>query len=156
MAETLLNVGTAVPDIVVKDQDGNETSLSQFKGQKVILFFYPRANTPGCTKEACSLRDHHETLVEKGYTVIGVSPDNPKPLQNFIAKFELPFTLWSDPDNELTKAFGAWGLKKMRGKEYMGLLRSTFVIDEGGNISHVVPKVKTAEHAQQLLELIEE
>lgn len=155
MAETLLAVGAEVPDVEVPNQDGEMVNLRNFKGEKLIVFFYPKDNSPSCTKEACSLRDHHQTFVDKGYKVFGVSPDSQKAHQNFINKQSLPYALLSDPDNALTKSFGAWGEKKMRGKAYMGLLRSTFVVNEEGMISHVVPKVNTKEHAEQLLELIE-
>ncbi len=154
MSETLLIVGAEVPDVEVPDQDGQPVNLKNFKGEKLIVFFYPKDNSPSCTKEACSLRDHHDTFTEHGYKVFGVSPDSQKAHQNFINKQNLPYSLLSDPEHELTKAFGAWGEKKMYGKTYMGLLRSTFVVDEEGMISHVVPKVKTKEHAEQLLEML--
>ncbi|MEM8900153.1 MAG: thioredoxin-dependent thiol peroxidase [Bacteroidota bacterium] len=150
-----IQVGSPAPTDTVLDHEGKEVSVKDYLGQKLILFFYPKANTPGCTKEACSLRDHYETFVEKGYAVVGVSPDNQKPIQNFINKQSLPYPLWSDKELVLIKGFGAWGEKSMYGKTYEGLLRSTFVIDEEGKVSHVVEKVITKAHAEQLLELLE-
>ena len=155
MAESLLTVGTQVPDVTVTDQDGNEVSTKDFRGKKLIVYFYPKDNTPGCTAEACSLRDHYQTFLDKGYQILGVSPDSEKSHQKFRAKYDLPFPLLSDPDNKLIKAFGAWGEKKMYGKTYMGLLRSTFVVNKDGKITHVVPKVQTKQAAEQLLEMIE-
>ncbi|MEL7062881.1 MAG: thioredoxin-dependent thiol peroxidase, partial [Bacteroidota bacterium] len=154
MSTTFLPVGSEVPDITVQTHDEQSVTLRDFRGKKVVLFFYPKASSPSCTKEACSLRDGYADLQNHGFEVLGVSPDNPKPLRNFIEKQSLPYTLLSDPENELTKAFGAWGEKKMRGKTYMGLLRSTFLIDEEGKVSHVIPKVVTKDHANQIIELL--
>ncbi|MEO0895085.1 MAG: thioredoxin-dependent thiol peroxidase [Bacteroidota bacterium] len=156
MAHEYLAVGAQAPDVKVKNNAGEEVSLADLKGKKVVVFFYPKANSPSCTKEAVSLKDHHKALQDLGYEVIGVSPDKEKSLTNFINKHELPYTLWSDPENELTEAFGAWGEKSMYGKTYMGLLRSTFLIDEEGKVSHVIEKVKTKEHAQQILAMLAE
>lgn len=154
MAETLLPVGTKVPDMTLTNQDGDSVNLADMKGQKLIVYFYPKDNSGSCVKEAESLRDGYTDLKAQGYEVIGVSPDSEKSHRNFIAKRELPFPLISDPEHKLTEAFGAWGEKKMYGKTYMGLLRSTFLVDEEGTISHVIPKVKTKEHATQILDLL--
>jgi len=151
MSTTLLEVGTAVPDVSIPDQNGNAVSLKDFAGQKVVLFFYPKDNTPTCTKEACNLRDNYTLLKEKGFQVIGVSVDDEKSHQKFIDKHELPFPLLADTDHKLVEAFGVWGEKKMYGKTYMGTHRTTFVIDEEGKISHVIAKVKSADHTNQIL-----
>ncbi|RMG58927.1 MAG: thioredoxin-dependent thiol peroxidase [Bacteroidetes bacterium] len=156
MATELLSVGSEVPDITVKDQDGQPLNLkTDLKGQKFVLFFYPKDNTSTCTKEACNLRDGYAELKARGYEVFGVSPDGEKSHRNFIAKHKLPYRLLSDPETALIQAFGAWGEKKMYGKTYMGLLRTTFVVDEAGMITHVVPKVKAVEHTAQILSLID-
>lgn len=154
MADTLLKVGDTVPTLTVQNQAGEDVSLSDYQGKKLIIFFYPKASSPSCTKEACSLRDGYDSLRELGYEILGVSPDNPKPLQNFINKQRLNYPLLSDPNHELTQAFGAWGEKSMRGKTYMGLLRTTFLVDEDGAITHVIPKVTTKDHANQILEVL--
>lgn len=153
--QSLLSVGSAVPDLSLTDQDGQAVKLSDYRGQKLVLFFYPKDNTPSCLKEAQSLKEGYELLKAKGFEVVGVSPDSEKSHKNYVTKRELPFRLISDPDHQLTEAFGAWGEKKMYGKTYMGLLRTTFLIDEEGNVSHVIPKVVTKDHANQILELLE-
>ncbi len=150
----LLEEGNTAPDFKAKNQNGEEVKLSDFKGKKVILYFYPKDNTPGCTAESCNLRDNYNALIEKGFEVIGVSPDSEKSHVNFISKHELPFTLISDPDKKVLKAYGAWGEKKMYGKVYEGVLRTTYVIDEGGKIIKVFPKVKTKEHSEQILKAL--
>jgi len=150
----MLKVGDKAPGFSGKDQTGKVTTLSQFKGKKLILYFYPKDNTPGCTAEACSLRDGYESLTKSGFEVIGVSPDNEKSHQNFISKFELPFHLIADPGKTILKAYGAWGIKKMYGKEFEGVLRTTFVIDEKGIISHIITKVDTKNHTEQLMKLM--
>lgn len=151
----LLETGAQAPlDIVLKNQKGEDVSLGQLKGGKAVVYFYPKANTPSCTKEACSLRDGYDKLQDLGYTVVGISPDKPRSLTNFINKQELNFDLWSDPEHELTQAFGAWGEKKMYGKTYMGLLRTTFLLDEEGKVTHVIEKVVTKDHARQILDLL--
>ncbi len=147
--------GQKAPDFKGVDQDGKTISLNDFKGQKLILYFYPKDNTPGCTAEACDLRDNYEMWLSKGYKVVGVSPDSVKSHQKFIAKYNLPFPLISDPDKEILKAYGAWGPKKLYGREYEGVLRTTFVIDENGVIEQVFSKVKTKEHTKQILETLE-
>ena len=149
---TELKAGNKAPDFSGKDQNGNEVSLKGLKGKKVILYFYPKDNTPTCTEEACNLRDNYPLLQKKGYAVIGVSPDTEKSHLKFIQKFDLPFTLLADPENKVSEAFGVYGLKKLYGREYMGILRTTFLIDEKGVIEKVVDKVKSKLHAAQLLE----
>jgi len=150
----MLEVGTAAPDFTLKNQQGEDVSLSDFRGQKVVVYFYPKDNTPGCTKEACSIRDNYSDLQVKGAVVLGISADSVKTHAGFSQKYELPFHLLSDPEKSVIKAYGAWGEKKMMGKTYEGILRSTFVIDEQGSISKVFNKVKTAEHGSELLEVM--
>ncbi|MAE07370.1 MAG: thioredoxin-dependent thiol peroxidase [Bacteroidetes bacterium] len=149
-----LKTGDKAPDFKGIDENGTEVSLSDFKGKKIILYFYPKDNTPGCTNEACDLRDNYNMWIEKGYEIIGVSPDNTKSHINFKEKHKLPFTLISDPDKEIIKQFGVWGLKKLYGREYEGLLRTTFIIDENGIISNIFEKVKTKDHTNQILETL--
>jgi thioredoxin-dependent peroxiredoxin len=149
----MLQKGEQAPDFSANDQDGNTISLSQYKGKKVVLYFYPKDDTPGCTKEACSLRDNYEAMMSKGFVVLGVSPDTIASPKKFAAKFNLPFPLLADPELQIVKAYGAWGEKKMYGKTYEGLLRSTFVISEDGLIEEVIAKVKTDQHAEQIFAL---
>lgn len=156
MAEGYLAIGAQAPDVTLKNNKGEEVSLSQLKGHKVVVFFYPKANSGSCTKEAVSLKEQYAELQKLGYEVVGVSPDKEKALTNFINKHELPYHLWSDPEHELTEAFGAWGEKKMYGKTYMGLLRTTFLLDEEGKVSHVIAKVKSKEHGEQILSTLAE
>lgn len=146
-----LKAGDKAPDFESIDQDGKPIKLSDFKGKKLVLYFYPKDNTPGCTAESCNLRDNYDALLKQGYEVLGVSTDNEKSHQNFIAKYELPFPLIADTDKAVHEAFGVWDMKKFMGKEYMGTLRSTFVIDENGMIEEVIEKVKTKEHTAQIL-----
>lgn len=150
----MLEVGTNVPDIDVKDQNGAIVNLSKLKGQKVVLYFYPKDDTPGCTAEACNFRDHQHLLEDKGYKVYGVSPDPISKHQKFIDKHSLPFTLISDSELLLANAFGVWGPKKFMGREFDGIRRTTFIIDEEGIISHVIKKVDTKNSTQQILDLI--
>lgn len=152
---TFLAPGTQAPDIELTNQAGEPIKLSDFRGKKVVLFFYPKDNSGSCTKEAVSLRDGYEALQAMGFEVIGVSPDSEKSHQKFIEKQSLPYPLISDPDHKLTKAFGAWGEKSMYGKTYMGLLRTTFLLDEEGKVTHIIPKVKTKEHFDQIQSLLE-
>jgi|TARA_B100001093_G_scaffold82738_1_gene74137 peroxiredoxin Q/BCP len=147
-----LKVGDKVPSFTVNDHLGNLQSLEQYKGSKVVVFFYPKANTPGCTAEACDLRDHYAELTKAGYILLGVSADTEKAQKNFVDKFDFPFPLLADTEKEVIKAFGVWGLKKFMGKEYDGIHRMTFIIDEKGNIERVIDKVKTKEHAAQILD----
>jgi len=129
--------------------------LKDFTGKKVVLYFYPKDDTPGCTKEACNLRDNYQNLIDAGFVVLGVSPDNEKSHEKFANKFELPFPLLADPEMKIIKAFGAWGEKKMYGKVYEGLLRTTFIIDEKGMIEEVIQKVKTDDHASQIFKIFQ-
>ena len=149
-----LETGDKAPAFEGLDQNGKTLKLEDFSGSKLILYFYPRDNTPGCTAESCDLRDNYQMWISKGYKVVGVSPDSQKSHQKFIEKYNLPFPLIADTELNIIKAYGAWGLKKMYGKEYEGLLRSTFVIDESGNIEQVFAKVKTKEHTRQILDAI--
>ncbi|WP_339654639.1 thioredoxin-dependent thiol peroxidase [uncultured Salegentibacter sp.] len=148
---TTLAAGDKAPEFSVKDQDGNTVKLSDFKGKKLVLFFYPKASTPGCTAEACNLRDNWERFQEKGYAILGVSADTQKRQSNFKNKYEFPFPLLADEDREVIQAYGVWGPKKFMGKEYDGIHRTTFIIDEDGKIEEVIKKVKTKEHTAQIL-----
>jgi len=150
-----LESGQKAPAFEGLDENGKTVKLSDFKGSKLILYFYPKDNTPGCTAESCDLRDNYNMWLEKGYKVVGVSPDSQKSHQNFKQKFNLPFPLIADTEKKIIKDYGAWGLKKMYGKEYEGLLRTTFVIDENGTIEKIFEKVKTKEHSKQLLEALD-
>jgi len=147
-----LNIGDKAPDFKVTDQYGKQVSLADFAGKKIIVYFYPKADTPGCTAESCNLRDNYEDLMGKGFEIIGVSPDKQEKQKKFTEKYKLPFTLLADEDKEVIKAYGAWGLKKMYGREYEGLLRTTYVIDEKGEIEQVFKKVKTKDHTAQILQ----
>ncbi|WP_162415637.1 thioredoxin-dependent thiol peroxidase [Cyclobacterium roseum] len=146
-----LEVGQKAPDFESKDQDGNPIRLSDFKGKKVVLYFYPKDNTPGCTTQACNLRDNYEALQNAGYVVLGISSDSEKSHQKFIEKHELPFPLIADEDKSVHEAYGTWVEKNMYGRKYMGTARTTFVIDEEGIIKEVISKVKTKEHTNQIL-----
>ncbi|GGW88270.1 thioredoxin-dependent thiol peroxidase [Salegentibacter mishustinae] len=148
---TTLEAGDKAPDFAVEDQDGNTVKLSDFKGKKLVLFFYPKASTPGCTAEACNLRDNWERFQEKGYAILGVSADTQKKQSNFKNKYEFPFPLLADEDKEVIQAYGVWGPKKFMGKEYDGIHRTTFIIDEEGKIEEVIKKVKTKAHTDQIL-----
>lgn len=147
----MLVIGNQMPAFSLADQNGNIVTDQQLLGQKTIIYFYPKDSTPGCTAEACNLRDNHERMVAAGYRVIGVSKDSQKSHQNFIAKNNLPFTLLSDPSTEMIQAFGAWGEKKMCGKVSIGTLRKTFVFDEQGQLIQIIDKVDTKNHASQIL-----
>jgi len=146
-----LKVGDKVPSFTAKDQDGNAISLSDYAGKKVVVFFYPKANTPGCTAEACNLRDNYKELQSEGFELLGVSADNEKKQANFKNKYEFPFPLLADEDREVINAFGVWGPKKFMGREYDGIHRMTFVINGDGVVEKVIEKVKTKDHAAQLL-----
>ncbi len=150
-----LKQGDKVPNFSVKDQDGNLVALKDYKGKKLIVFFYPKASTPGCTAEACNLRDNYKVLQDKGFEILGVSADSEKRQTNFKNKYEFPFPLLADEDKEVINAFGVWGTKKFMGKVYDGIHRKTFLIDENGVVAHVIDKVKTKDHAAQILEIIE-
>ncbi|TAG06711.1 MAG: thioredoxin-dependent thiol peroxidase [Cytophagia bacterium] len=148
-----LKIGDKAPVFVSKDQNGDEISLESYLGKKVILYFYPKDNTSGCTAQACNLKDNHTILEKEGYVVLGVSPDNEKSHQKFIQKYELPFTLIADVDKSINELYGVWKEKSMYGKKYMGTARTTFVIDENGIITNIIDKVKTAEHTAQIIEI---
>lgn len=149
-----LKEGDKAPNFTAKDQGGNPISLSDFKGKKVILYFYPQDNTPTCTKEACNFRDNYQSLLSKGFQVIGVSFDTEKSHQKFIKKFGLPFPLMADPDKKIIEAYGVWGEKTLFGRNYMGTLRTTFIIDEKGKIEHIINKVDSGNASQQVLDLL--
>ncbi|WP_034893067.1 thioredoxin-dependent thiol peroxidase [Gillisia sp. Hel_I_29] len=146
-----LEAGDKAPDFTAEDQDGNSISLKDYSGKKLVLFFYPKASTPGCTAEACNLKDNWERFKSKGFEILGVSADTKKRQQNFKNKFELPYPLLADESKEVINAYGVWGPKKFMGKEYEGINRTTFVIDEQGIIQEVIGKVKTKDHAAQIL-----
>jgi peroxiredoxin Q/BCP len=148
---TTLKAGDNAPNFSAKDQDGNLHQLEDYKGKKLVVFFYPKASTPGCTAEACNLRDHWSTFQKEGFEILGVSADSAKRQQNFKTKYELPFPLLADEDKAVINAFGVWGPKKFMGKEYDGIHRTTFVIDENSILSDVITKVKTKAHAEQIL-----
>jgi thioredoxin-dependent peroxiredoxin len=145
-----LETGTPAPAFTLLNQDSKEVSLAHHQGQKVIVYFYPAASTPGCTTQACELRDNINSLKSLGYAVLGISPDEPKKLKRFQEKEGLNFELLSDPDNAVQQAYGVYGKKSMYGKEYMGTIRSTFVVDEKGNLSHVFYNVKAKGHIDML------
>lgn len=147
-----LQVGEIAPPFSVSDDRGNTQQLSDYKGQKLVVFFYPKANTPGCTAEACDLRDHYKALQEAGYALLGVSADSEKKQRNFSEKYDFPFPLLADEDKQVINAFGVWGPKKFMGREYDGIHRMTFIIDENGVVERVIEKVKTKVHATQILE----
>ena len=150
-----IQIGDKAPELLGTDQDGKEIRLSDFKGKKLALYFYPKDNTIGCTAEACSLRDRYQALQAAGYEVIGVSKDSAKSHQGFIAKQQLPFRLIADTDTTLQQQFGVWGEKKLYGRTYMGTFRTTFIINEEGIVTNIIgPKeVKTKDHANQILNL---
>jgi len=146
-----LQVGDKAPAFKAKNEKGETVSLADYKGKKLVLYFYPKDDTPGCTAEACDLRDNYQSFQAQGYEILGVSPDNEAKHQKFITKHELPFSLLADTDNAVAIAYGTWGEKSMYGKKYMGILRTTFVIDEKGKIEKVIEKVDTKKHTTQLL-----
>jgi len=148
---THLEKGDPAPNIEGIDQNGNSVKLSSFIGKKVIIFFYPKDNTPGCTAEACNLRDNYGLLIEKGFSIIGISADNLKSHQKFADKFQLPFPLISDTEKKIIREYGVWGPKKFMGREYDGIHRTTFIVTEDGHIDAVFTKVKTKDHTNQIL-----
>ena len=150
-----LKEGDPAPDFTGINQDGKEVSLKDFRGKKLILYFYPKALTAGCTKEALNLAENYELLKSKGFEVLGVSPDPVERQKKFHDKYNLPFDLIADPDKKIIRAYGVWGKKKMYGREYKGVHRTTFIIDENGKIEHIIKKVKTGDHARQILSLYE-
>lgn len=151
---TKLETGDKAPAITAKNQNGETVKLSDFKGKKVILYFYPKDNTPGCTTEACNFRDNYQSLLKDGFEVIGVSVDSEQSHQKFIAKFELPFNLLADEDKKIVEDYGVWVEKNMYGKKYMGTARTTFIIDENGLIEHIIKKVDNKNASQQVRDLV--
>ena len=149
-----LKIGNQVPDFTSTTESGEVVSKSTLKGSKYILFFYPKDDSPGCTKEACSIRDKYSYFKRNGYKVFGVSPDKEKKHQKFIDKYEFQFSLLADPEKEMINAFGLWGPKQFMGKEIVGVYRTTVVVDEKGKIIEIIAKVKTKEHANQLIEAL--
>jgi len=149
---THLKVGDKAPDFSALDEQGNTISLLDYKGKKLVVFFYPKASTPGCTAEACNLNDNYERFKAQGYEILGVSADSAKRQSNFKTKYGFQYPLLADEDHAVIKAFGVWGPKKFMGKEYDGIHRTTFVIDENGILTDVITKVKTKAHAEQILE----
>ncbi len=146
-----LQIGDQTPPFSGEDQDGQQVSLASFAGRKLVLYFYPKDDTPGCTAEACSLRDGHSALRKAGYEVLGVSPDKATKHRKFADKYSLPFRLMADPDKKAALAYGVWGRKKFMGREYDGILRTTFLIDEKGVITDIIRDVNTKDHAAQVL-----
>ena len=152
---SLLAVGTKAPEFTTIDQDGKRRALSDFQGRKVILYFYPKDNTSGCTKEACAFRDHFDRFRQLNVEIVGVSIDSEKSHKSFVQKYDLPFTLLADADKSLVQAYGVWGEKSLYGKKYMGTNRVTYLIDESGQVAAVFPKVKPDRHAEELLAMLE-
>ena len=152
----MLEIGNKAIAIKLKNHEGKVISLEDFKGKKIVLYFYPKDNTSGCTIEAEGFRDVYDDILEKGAVVLGVSPDAQKSHENFKTKYNLPFHMLSDEDHSTAEAYGAWGEKKMYGKTYMGIIRSTFIIDESGTVSHVFPKVSPQKHAAEILKALDE
>lgn len=150
----MLEIGMKAPDFTLKDKDGNEVSLSDFKGKKVVLYFYPKDNTPGCTRQACAFAGLYKEFENKGAAVIGISKDSVASHVKFAEKYDLPFILLSDPDRIAIEAYGVWQEKKMCGKVGMGVVRTSFIIDEAGNVAHVMPKVKPDTNAEEILALL--
>jgi thioredoxin-dependent peroxiredoxin len=152
----ILEAGTKAPEFKLLDNEGKVHKLSDYRGQTIVVYFYPKDNTPGCTKEACSFRDSYADFKKAGVEVIGISPDSEKSHTKFIDKYELPFTLLSDPDHKVSKAYGVWGLKKNYGREYEGIYRTTFIIGPEGKIKKVFKNVKPSEHSLEVLAAIKE
>jgi peroxiredoxin Q/BCP len=147
-----LKEGDLAPAISATDENGELITLEEYRGKKVVLYFYPRDNTPGCTAEACDLRDHYSRFIGQGFEIIGVSADNEKSHRNFKSKYELPFRLISDTDKKVLQDYGAWGEKKQYGKSYMGIIRKTFIINEEGYVEKIIEKVNTREHSKQIFD----
>ena len=151
----MLKEGDAAPDFTARDERGNEVKLADLRGERVVLYFYPKDDTPGCTKQACSLRDSHLDLTEKNIRVLGVSLDDEESHQKFIGKFSLPFTLLADTDRKLSESYGVYGEKHMYGKKYMGISRTTFLIDETGKIKKIINKPNVEQHAEEVINAFE-
>lgn len=150
----MIKEGQKAPGFALPNEDGNIVSLNDFRGKKVVLYFYPKDNTSGCTAEACSFRDVYDDILKKGAVVLGVSADSQRSHMNFKTKYELPFHLLADTEKDTIQEYGAWGEKKMYGKPYTGILRSTFIIDEEGTVMKIFPKVSPKEHAEEVLALL--
>jgi len=150
----MLKIGTKAPEFELKDQHGDKHKLTHYKGHKLVLYFYPKDNTPGCTKEACAFRDDYSAYKKKGVVILGISKDTKTSHKNFAKKFDLPFILLSDPEGKVIEKYGAWKEKSMYGKTFMGIARITYLIDEKGKIIQVFPKVKPAEHAKEILAIL--
>lgn len=148
---THLKIGDTAPEINSVDQNGSRITIEQYKGKKIVLYFYPKDMTPGCTVQSCNLRDNYNSFTDKGYIVLGCSADSPEKHQKFINKYNLPFSLISDAKKEVLNAYGVWGPKKFMGRTFDGINRTTFIIDEEGKIINIIEKVKTKEHASQIL-----
>ena len=147
----MLKEGDKIPEIVVKNQFDKSVNLHNFIGKKLVIFFYPRANTPGCTAEACNLSDNYSRFQKSGYEILGVSADTVKKQLSFSNKYEFPYMLLADVDKEIIKSFGVWGPKKFQGREYEGIIRTTFIIDKNGFVKKIITKVKTKDHTSQIL-----
>jgi peroxiredoxin Q/BCP len=149
-----IHKGMPAPDFSLKDDEGRIRTLTEFRGTKIVLYFYPKDDTPGCTTEACNFRDDYSAYVLAGVTILGVSPDSSKSHKKFREKFNLPFSLLADEDHQVAEAYGVWGKKTFMGKEYLGVLRTTFIIYEKGQIAHVFEDVKPADHSKEILSLL--
>ena len=147
----MLKIGEQAPAITSIDENREGITLEQFKGKKIVLYFYPKDMTPGCTMQSCNLRDNYQNFLDKGYIVLGCSADSPEKHQKFIEKYDLPFSLISDESKEVSNAYGVWGQKKFMGRDYMGIIRTTFIIDQEGIIEDIITKVKTKDHTTQIL-----
>ena len=152
----MVKEGNKAPDFTAKDQDGNKVKLSDYKGKRVVLYFYPKDDTPGCTKEACSFRDADSVYAAKGIKVFGVSTDDEKSHQKFISKYQLPLDLLADTDTKIVEKYGVWGEKSMYGKKYMGIIRSAYLVDEKGKVSHAWPKISPKDTPKNLLKALAE
>jgi peroxiredoxin Q/BCP len=150
----MLKEGTTAPDFTLAANGGGEVTLSDYRGKQVVLYFYPKDDTPGCTTEACNFRDDYTDILAAGAVVLGVSPDSVKSHDKFRDKYDLPFPLLSDPEHEIAERYGAWGEKKMYGRTYMGIIRSTYVVDRDGKIVKVFPKVRPKNHSQEVLAVL--
>lgn len=150
----LLQPGTKAPEFTLKDENGVERKLADYRGQPVVLYFYPKDDTPGCTTEACNFRDDYSAYEQAGVTILGVSPDSVASHTKFKSKFDLPFTLLADEDHQVCDAYGVWGPKKFMGREYEGVLRTTYLIDQDGMVSRVFENVKPADHSKEVLEAL--
>ncbi|HMP31726.1 MAG TPA: peroxiredoxin [Saprospiraceae bacterium] len=150
----MIEIGQKIPDFSISDEKGELVSSESLLGQKYILFFYPKDDSPSCTKEACSIRDHYKSIIKLGYQIFGVSPDNEKKHKKFIDKYEFQYPLLADTELEMTKSFGLYGPKKFMGKDIIGVYRTTVIVNESGIITHIIDNVKTATHGEQILELL--